>query len=98
MKPRASLPITPVRRTTTRHRRGRQRTETLDIAFHEASTISRLLTALLALVTAVVVGWVLLSTPLWVVPVFGAIVSLPFVLTYLAVQFAGVLVALDEAR
>ncbi|WP_089864475.1 hypothetical protein [Halogranum rubrum] len=60
------------------------------------SALATLLTSLLVLTAVVVVGWLFVTTPLWVVAAFVALAGLPFVLTYAAVQFAGLLVAVGE--
>lgn len=97
MKPRVSHPALLTRRSASHHRRARRRSDGFRPAGRSTAWVGRL-TSLGALLTVALVGWFLLSTSLWVVPAFAAVLTLPFVLAYLAVQFAGVLVALDEAR
>lgn len=103
MKPRASAPTSRLPTTTNRTQRTHQRVEKFPAPDRPRFDWRRVLSALTALVTTllvltavVVTGWLLVATPLWVVAAFVALAGLPFVLTYAAVQFAGLLVALDE--
>ena len=98
MKPRASAPVTRVRPSTTRRRRSRQRPETFAVERHSRlDRSSRLLVAVLGLAVAVAAAaWLVVTTPVWVVLGVALLAALPFVLTYAAVELAGLLVALDE--
>jgi hypothetical protein len=53
---------------------------------------------LVALLVVAAVGWLLLSTPLWVVLAVAAVLTLPFVLVTLVVQVAGMAVVFGESR
>ncbi|EJN58265.1 hypothetical protein HSB1_36820 [Halogranum salarium B-1] len=89
--------------TTNRSQKNRQRVGKLPAPDrprfdrrHVVTALVTLLTSLLVLTAVVVVGWLFVTTPLWVVAAFVALAGLPFVLTYVAVQFAGFLVAVGE--
>ena len=97
MKPRVSLPVHPARHSTSRRRRTRRSSDSFRPVVRPEGGVGRLAN-LVALLVVAAVGWLLLSTPLWVVLAVAAVLTLPFVLVTLVVQVAGMAVVFGESR